>query len=120
MELRSDTAMDFADVRGKRPPQYSRMVLAAVVEDIWVRTEHGEGDIGFFGKRMVLGQENMELVAAKTVEFQIEALKLMLNKLCVGIIVGYKAKLTPTGCHILNDIADFSLLKTDKIVVFLQ
>ena len=64
-------------------------IVAAVVEDIWVRTEHGEGDIGFFGKRMVLGQENMELVAAKTVEFQIEALKLMLNKLCVGIIVGY-------------------------------
>ena len=53
-------------------------------------------------------------------ERAIEALKLMLNKLCVGIIVGYKAKLTPTGCHILNDIADFSLLKTDKIVVFLQ
>ena len=43
-------------------------IVAAVVEDIWVRTEHGEGDIGFFGKRMVLGQENMELVAAKTVE----------------------------------------------------
>ena len=77
-------------------------IVAAVVEDIWVRTEHGEGDIGFFGKRMVLGQENMELVAAKTVEFQIEALKLMLNKFCVGIIVGYEAKLTPTGCHILN------------------
>ena len=95
-------------------------IVAAVIEDIWVRTEHGEGDIGFFGKRRDLGQENMELVAAKTVEFQIEALKLMLNKLCVGIIVGYKAKLTPTGCHILNDIADFSLLKTDKIVVFLQ
>ena len=62
----------------------------------------------------------MELVAAKTVEFQIEALKLMLNKFCVGIIVGYEAKLTPTGCHFLNDIADLSLLKTDKIVVFFQ